>query len=197
MNKTINKTISVLLVDDHPMVQDGLSACLAFYQDIDVLGVSINGKEALQQALLLKPNVVLMDISMPGMNGIDTAELILEKQPETKILIFSMHESIEFVTSAVQSGASGYILKDTNSEEVYYAIKAVDEGKTHFSSSIAKLLIEAPTPVENGKLTTREQVILAHIAKGQSSKVIAKQLNISFRTVETHRRNIKAKLNVD
>ena len=138
-----------------------------------------------------------MDISMPYMNGIDATEIITDQLDDTKVLIFSMHDSAEFVTSSIQAGASGYILKDTTSEEVYYAIKAVANGKTHFSSSIAKVLIENPVRSGNEKLTTREQVILSYIAQGNSSKEIARILNISFRTVEAHRRNIKAKLNID
>ncbi len=191
------KKISVLLVDDHPMVQDGLSACLSYYPDIEVIGTTEDGKDALNKALELKPDVILMDISMPKMNGIDATEIITEQLSDTKVLIFSMHDSLEFVSSAVQAGASGYILKDTTSEEVYYAIKAVAMGKTHFSSSIAKALIENPIRFEREKLTTREQVILSYIAQGYSSKGVAKTLNISFRTVEAHRRNIKTKLSID
>ena len=192
----INK-ITVMLVDDHPMVQGGLRACLSFYEDIEVIGFTTEGKEALNKALQLKPDVILMDISMPFMNGIDATEIITDQLDNTKVLIFSMHDSAEFVTSSIQAGASGYILKDTTSEEVYYAIKAVANGKTHFSSSIAKVLIENPVRSGNEKLTTREQVILSYIAQGNSSKEIARILNISFRTVEAHRRNIKAKLNID
>jgi two-component system nitrate/nitrite response regulator NarL len=189
------KKITVMLVDDHPMVQGGLRACLSFYEDIKIVGSTNEGKEALNKALELKPDVILMDISMPFMNGIDATEIITEQLDDTKVLIFSMHDSAEFVTSSIQAGASGYILKDTTSEEVYYAIKAVSNGKTHFSSSIAKVLVENPVRAGNEKLTTREQVILSYIAQGNSSKKIARILNISFRTVEAHRRNIKAKLN--
>lgn len=192
----VNK-ITVMLVDDHPMVQGGLRACLSFYEDIEVVGSTTEGKEALNKALELKPDVILMDISMPFMNGIDATEIITDQLDDTKVLIFSMHDSAEFVSSSIQAGASGYILKDTTSEEVYYAIKAVANGKTHFSSSIAKVLIENPVKAGNEKLTTREQVILSYIAQGNSSKKIARILNISYRTVEAHRRNIKAKLNID
>lgn len=192
-----SKKISVLLVDDHPMVQGGLSACLSYYDDIEVIGLTQDGRGALDKALELKPDVILMDISMPSMNGIDATELITEQLPDSKVLIFSMHDSREFVTSSIQAGASGYILKDTSSEDVYYAIKAVHSGKTHFSSSIAKVLIENPVRTEDEKLTTREQVILSYIARGHSSKQVARILHISFRTVEAHRRNIKAKLKID
>lgn len=189
--------ISLLLVDDHPMVQGGLLACFSYYDDIEVLGVSNDGATALAKAIELKPDVILMDVSMPSMNGIDATEIITERLPDTKVLIFSMHDSAEFVRSAIQAGASGYVLKDTSSEEVYYAIKAVAKGNTHFSSSIAKTLIEHPVKIENDKLTTREQVILSLVAQGLSSKEVARKLNISFRTVDAHRRNIKTKLNID
>tara|TARA_R110002012_G_scaffold301666_2_gene502033 strand:+ start:961 stop:1608 length:648 start_codon:yes stop_codon:yes gene_type:complete len=187
----------LLLVDDHPMVQGGLSACLSFYDDIEIVGMTHDGKDALEKALNLKPDVILMDISMPSMNGIDATEIITDSLDDTKVLIFSMHDSPEFVTSSIQAGASGYILKDTTSEEVYYAIKAVAKGQTHFSSSIAKMLIDKPIKDTSQKLTTREQLILTHVAQGKSSKEIARILNISFRTVEAHRRNMKSKLNIE
>jgi len=197
MNQLSNTTTSLLLVDDHPMVQGGLSACLSFYEDIDIVGFATDGQDALDKALTLKPDVILMDISMPNINGIDATEIIIEQVENTKILIFSMHNNPEFVKSAIQAGASGYILKDTTSEEVYYAIKAIASGKTHFSSSIAKVLIENPNVARDSeKLTTREQVILSYIAQGNSSKEVAKILNISYRTVEAHRRNMKTKLDI-
>jgi two-component system NarL family response regulator len=191
------QTIKVMLVDDHPMVQDGLIACLSYYEDIDVVGACNDGSEALNKAKECRPDVILMDISMPSMNGLDATEILIETLKTTKVLIFSMHENAEFVKTAVQAGASGYILKDTNSEEVYQAIKAVANGKSHFSSSIAKVLLEEPIEQSNDRLTTREQMILSYIAKGQSSKEIAQNLDISFRTVEAHRRNIKSKLQID
>jgi two-component system NarL family response regulator len=195
--KTNTQMTTVLLVDDHPMVQDGLTACLSYYNDIKIIGSTQDGKSALTQANILKPDVILMDISMPDMNGIDATEIITEQLASTKILIFSMHDSLEFVNSAMQAGASGYILKDTGSAEVYLAIKAVASGKTHFSPSIASALLENPLKDGKEKLTTREQVVLAYIAQGLSSKVVAKKLDISFRTVEAHRRNIKAKLQIE
>jgi two-component system NarL family response regulator len=182
------------------MVQGGLKACLSFYDDIKIIGSTTDGSNALNKALELKPDVILMDISMPIMSGIDATEIITEQLPDTKILILSMHNNPEFVKSAIQAGASGYILKDTTSEEIYYAIKAVASGQTHFSSSIAKALIDTPVNAgegENEKLTTREQVVLSYLAQGETSKEIAKILNISFRTVEAHRRNMKTKLGIN
>ena len=191
------KKIRVLLVDDHPMVQGGLISCLAFYEDIEVIGTTNDGKEAIEKAKEVRPDVIIMDISMPNMNGIDATEIIKEQVPEANVLIFSMHQSPEFVSSAIQAGASGYVLKDTSSEEVYFAIKAVAKGQTNFSCSIAKMLIENPIRMENDKLTTREQVILSYVAQGFSSKEVARKLDISYRTVEAHRRNIKQKLGLE
>ena len=189
--------IKVMLVDDHPMVQDGLSACLSFYDDIAIVGNCDDGIAVLETAKQCQPDVILMDISMPKLNGLEATEIITESLESAKVLIFSMHESAEFVTNAVQAGASGYILKDTNSEEVYQAIKSIAQGKSYFSSSIAKMLIDNPPAQANSRLTAREQMILSYIAKGHSSKEIAQILDISFRTVEAHRRNIKSKLNLD
>ena len=189
--------IRLLIVDDHPMVQSGLQSCLSFYPDIEMVGIIDNGLEAIDATLSIKPDVVLMDISMPKLNGIDATEIIIEQIPGVKILVFSMHENPEFVVNAVNAGASGYILKDTSAEEVYRAIKVVAAGKSFFSSSVADMLINRPKYNDDSKLTSREQVILAHIAKGFSSKEIAQKLNISFRTVEAHRRNIKSKLNTE
>ncbi len=196
-NNEEQANISVMLVDDHPMVQGGLMACLAFYDDITIVGTTNDGVEALKKAKELKPDVIMMDVSMPKMNGIDATEIISEQIPDTRILIFTMHDSPEFVRRAIDAGASGYVLKDTSSEEVYFAIKAVSKGHTHFSSSISKMLIENPMKTSSEQLTTREQVILSYVASGLSSKVVAKKLDISFRTVDAHRRNIKAKLKVD
>lgn len=193
----IENKIKVMLVDDHPMLQDGLIACLSYYDDIEIVGTCNDGRHVLAKAIECEPNVILMDISMPYMNGLDATEVLKDQLTATKVLIFSMHDNAKFVISAVQAGASGYILKDTSSEEVYQAIKAVEQDKSYFSSSIAQVLLDNPPEQENVRLTTREQVILSHIASGKSSKEIAQTLDISYRTVEAHRRNIKRKLQID
>lgn len=197
LNDETPSQISVMLVDDHPMVQGGLMACLAYYDDINIVGSINDGDEVLNKAKELEPDVIMMDISMPIMNGIDATEIITEQLPNTRVLIFSMHDNPEFVRNAIEAGASGYVLKDTSSEEVYFAIKSVAKGNTHFSCSISKMLLENPMKADKDKLTTREQVILSYVASGLSSKAVARKLDISFRTVDTHRRNIKAKLKID
>lgn len=196
-NRKTGDKIKVMLVDDHPMVQDGLSACLSYYDDIDVVGSVNDGNTVLNAAIETRPDIILMDISMPSLNGLDATEIIKEALPQTHVLIFSMHDSKEFVSTAIRVGASGYILKDTHSEEVYQAIKTVASGKPYFSSAVAKALMENSATKSDNRLTTREQVILGCIAEGKSSKEIANSLCISTRTVDAHRRNIKSKLKID
>ena len=190
------KKISILIVDDHPMVIGGLTSCLSYYDDMEVVGQASNGEEGLAKWRELRPDIVLMDISMPNMNGIDATELMLEQAEDTKILIFSMHENPEFVANIMAMGAQGFILKDTSAEEIHFAIRSVYEGRRYFSGSITSGILEHPLP-KNENLTTREQTILAYIADGYSSKEIAMALDISSRTVEAHRRNIKSKLGIE
>lgn len=193
----MSPTIKVLLVDDHPMVRDGIMSCLAFYDDVEVIGTANNGSEAITQLRSLTPDVIMMDISMPDLNGIDATEQILEISPHSKILIFSMHDNAEYITNAVQAGASGYILKNTDADEVYLAITQVAQGRRYFGENIAQILLSKPTHPEAARLTTREQTVLSYLAQGLSSKQIAEQTHISVRTVDAHRRNIKAKLQLD
>ena len=193
----MSPTIKVLLVDDHPMVRDGIMSCLAFYDDVEVIGTANNGSEAITQLRSLTPDVIMMDISMPDLNGIDATEQILEISPHSKILIFSMHDNAEYITNAVQAGASGYILKNTDADEVYLAITQVAQGRRYFGENIAQILLSKPIPPEATRLTTREQTVLSYLAQGLSSKQIAEQTHISVRTVDAHRRNIKAKLQLD
>lgn len=190
----MKELISLFLVDDHPTVRDGLKLCLSAYDDLKVIGEAGSGEEALEELEKQSPDVVLMDVSMPGMNGIDTTELIVEKHPDIKVLMFSMYEDAEFVANAIDIGALGYVLKNTSSDEIYCAIQSICNGGVHFSSAIAKRLVANPVRAKGERLTTREQNILAHIAAGSCNKEIAKTLQISVRTVEAHRRNIKAKL---
>jgi len=178
--------IRVLLADDHPMVVDGIRSCLEVYDHIDVIGTAENGRQAFEKSRADAPDIVLMDINMPEMNGLDTADLFRDQLPDVKLLFLSMHDSREYISRAVQCGARGYVLKDVPTVEIVTAIEAVNNGGTYFSSGVS----ESP-------LTDREQAILRLVAEGMSNKLIARHLDISLRTVETHRRNIKRKLDVD
>ncbi|WP_085906984.1 response regulator transcription factor [Kiloniella majae] len=188
--------ISVLLCDDHPLVRDGLRSCLELYDNIEVIGEATTGAEALAKAEELRPDVVLMDINMPELNGLDATEMFAEKYPEIKLLILSMHNNREYISSALRYGARGYVLKDVPSQEVVAAIEAVHLGGTYFSSGVSKILMSYQDNDAEGPLTTREQTILLLLAEGKSNKHVALELDISVRTVETHRKNIKRKLDI-
>ena len=191
--------IKVLLADDHPMVVDGIRSCLEMFDHIDVVEVAENGADALEKSAATSPDIVLMDINMPEMNGLDTADQFRERFPDVRLLFLSMHDNREYITRAVQCGARGYVLKDVPTVEIVTAIEAVYQGGTYFSSGVSEILLTPETPKAEveGPLTHREQVVLRCVADGMSNKHIARDLDISLRTVETHRRNIKRKLNVD
>lgn len=194
--------INILLVDDHPLVRDGIRARLESEPGIHVQGEAQNGQEALEFARSTPPDVVLMDVSMPVMNGLEATKIFRETLPDIRILILSMHDNREYILQLIQSGASGYILKDVGSDELIKAIETVHQGGTYFSSGASQSLFSdetttpRPSSATEGKLTPRESTVLKHLAEGQSNKEIARVLDISVRTVETHRQNIKQKLNI-
>ncbi|MDV7338687.1 response regulator transcription factor [Terasakiella sp. A23] len=187
--------IRVLLVDDHPLVLDGIRSRIELDETIEVIGEGSNGEEALALAAEKSPDVVLMDISMPILNGIEAAERFSVEQPGVRLLMLTMHDNREYITKVLKAGAKGYILKDVSSNEMISAIKAVFEGKTYYSSGVTDILLNEGTSKEV-PLTDREKTILRLLAEGNSNKHVARELDISVRTVETHRRNIKRKLNV-
>lgn len=185
--------IRIVLVDDHPLVLDGLRARLSRSDDIEVVGEANDGANALAIVRELKPDVVLMDINMPSLNGIQSTQAILDLYPSTIVLILSMHDDREYVNSAIESGARGYVLKSASADEMFNAIKAVSGGGIYYSPAIADQLTNK-TASSVDSLTEREQVILNMLASGLNNKQSAASLGISSRTVETHRRNIKKKL---
>ncbi|WP_236590937.1 response regulator [Neptunomonas japonica] len=196
--------IRVLLVDDHPLVLDGINACLSSQEGIEVVGQANNGLEALELAEALIPDVVLMDVSMPVMNGLEATKELKIRFPDFRVLILSMHENREYILQLIQSGAAGYVLKDVSSEELVKAIEVVHQGGTYFSSRASETLVKhfdsgrrhAVIDDSRPNLTKREETVLKLLAEGGSNKDIARQLDISVRTVETHRQNIKQKLNI-
>ncbi|MBT3658284.1 MAG: response regulator transcription factor [Rhodospirillaceae bacterium] len=196
MTQPSRPKIRVLLADDHPMVVDGIRSCLEVYDHIDVIGTVENGRQAFEKSRADAPDIVLMDINMPEMNGLDTADLFRDQLPDVKLLFLSMHDSREYISRAVQCGARGYVLKDVPTVEIVTAIEAVNNGGTYFSSGVSEILLSDGGAADS-PLTDREQAILRLVAEGMSNKLIARHLDISLRTVETHRRNIKRKLDVD
>lgn len=190
-------SLRVLLVDDHTLVLDGLQARLELEGNIDIIGTASNGLEALEKAKALKPDLVLMDVSMPVLNGLEATKRFKAEQPEIKILMLSMHNDKEYIMSLIQSGANGYVLKDVSSEELVQAINTVHQGGTYFSSGASAALFAQVNPATKcEELTKREIAVLTHLATGLSNKEIAQALDISVRTVETHRQNIKNKLDI-
>jgi two-component system nitrate/nitrite response regulator NarL len=198
------KKIKLLLVDDHPIVLDGIKSHLCAQPDFEVVGDAANGQDALRKAKLTLPDVVLMDISMPHMNGLEAMANLRKQVPNAKVLILTMHDSKEYIAQVVRSGARGYLLKDSSPAELVSAIKAVHGGEVYFSPSVSKVLIEemadgnkrslnAPAPPP---LTDREREVLSLIAEGLLNKQIADRLGIGVRTIETHRERIMRKLDI-
>ena len=196
MTQNQNSAIRVLLADDHPLVREGIRSCLETYDHIDVVAEAVSGREALDKARQLNPDIVLMDINMPELNGLDATELFMKQLPDIKLLILSMHDNREYISTAVRNGACGYILKDVPSTEIVTAIEEVFRGGTYFSSGVSEILLGQNGEGSGGPLTAREQTILLLLSEGHSNKHVARELDISVRTVETHRRNIKRKLNI-
>ncbi|NOZ52222.1 MAG: response regulator transcription factor [Gammaproteobacteria bacterium] len=199
-NKHHEGNIKVLLVDDHAVVRDGIRARFGPQPDFEVVGEAVNGREAIIKAGELKPDVVLMDISMPVMNGMDAARHLRNDYPDMKVIILTMHEHKEYIQGVIRCGAHGYIVKDVSAQEMINAIKTVCQGETYYSSCVSQMMYDdfsksdRVTNADKVGLTQRQRTILALVDQGMSSKDIANELNISVRTVEAHRHNIKIKL---
>jgi two-component system nitrate/nitrite response regulator NarL len=200
------KNIKILIVDDHEVVRDGLKNILLSLNNVAVTGEAANGEDAISLYDSLKPDLVIMDISMPGMNGIEATRIIKENDPNAKILILTMHDNQEYLNQIIRSGAKGFVLKNTDKEELLDAVKTVANGENFFSKDISKLIIEnyIRSAKDSDKsegykevpLTKREVEILKYIAEGNSNQEIANKLYISYNTVDTHRKNIMHKLSI-
>ena len=187
--------IRLVIVDDHSLVRDGLKARLAVVPGLQVVGEAASGIEALRVAELLAPDLMLVDVGMRGMNGIELANALRERHPSIRVLMLSMFDNREYVLSAIRAGARGYVLKESPTEEIIAAISAVCAGGNYFSSVVAAMVAQvAPSA---SQLTSREHEILLLLAHGGSNKVVANKLDISVRTVETHRLSLRRKLGVD
>ena len=197
--------IKVFLVDDHPVVRVGLSEALSTLPDMNVVGVSASGEEALGMIPEAQPDVVLLDLKMPGLNGIETTRLIKADNPEVHIVIFSMHDEESFLNQAFQAGAIGYVLKGAPVSEVAEALRETSRGDYYLCSRLQKEVVRdffkirqsTPEEVNYDRLTDREQQILGLLVNGHSTTEIGEMLFISHKTVETHRANIMQKLEVD
>jgi len=190
-----------MVVDDHPVVRRGISLCLARQPQLEIVGEAGDGREAIRQARELQPDLILMDIDMPQMNGLAVAEVLHREMPRVKVLILSMHSNTEYVVRIIQSGARGFVLKEAPAEELVRAIELVNAGEAYFSPDVARVALNkfvqgtGPSPGAPN-LTNREREVLMLIADGLSNKEIACQLNVGVRTVETHRERIMRKLDI-
>lgn len=189
--------IKIMLVDDHPLFREGISARLSLSHSIEVIGEAESGDEALKLLEVLKPDIVLLDINLPTMSGIDMLEVLREKNPDTKVIFLSMHDDKEYIVRAIQAGAQGYLLKDVGGDEMIKAIEAVHAGEKQFSQEVTEILAKHEQSASKNVLTNREQLILRLISLGYGNKKIAQELNNSVRTVETHKRNITQKLGIN
>ncbi|MEQ5776368.1 response regulator transcription factor [Thalassospira sp. NFXS8] len=192
-----DRPIRILLCDDHALVMDGIRSRLECYAHIAIVGEACNGQQALDLAGELKPDIALMDISMPVMNGLEAAEKFRETLPDIKVIMLSMHENPEYLRTAKQAGVRGFILKDVSSNDMVRALEAIASGGEAYSPSFDKIDITEDSSDDGMPLTTRERTVLRLLARGASNKHVARELDISVRTVETHRRNIKRKLGID
>jgi DNA-binding NarL/FixJ family response regulator len=191
----MTQTLRIAIVDDHPMVAEGIQSILESYDDVEIVGTLTGGRAVIEQLETLNPDVILMDLNMPDLGGLSTTEIVLEQRPGTRIVILSMHDSPEYISSALNHGAMGYLLKDVPTDEIKLAIDTVMRGERYLCTGAKGSL----TPKGGGvreTLTGREQTILLQLAQGQSNKDVAHTLDISVRTVETHRKNIKRKLGI-
>jgi DNA-binding NarL/FixJ family response regulator len=196
--------MQLLIVDDHVIVREGLRALLEPCDDVEVVGEATSGQEAIEAVTRLHPDVVLMDITMPGINGLEAARRINEEHPDVKVLILTMHEEDEYFFNALEAGASGYFVKGGSSEELVSALRAVARGDVFLYPTMAKKLLSGY--LERGRtvadrdrqdgLTNRELEVLKLIGEGYNNQEIAARLFLSPTTVQTHRSNIMGKLNL-
>jgi two-component system response regulator NreC len=196
-------SIRILLADDHKIVRDGLRCLLEGQEDMEVVGEAEEGRTAVELASTLSPNVVILDISMPDLNGVDAAKKMTAKAPGVKVIALSMHSDRRFVEGMFRAGAAGYLLKDCAFEELARAVRAVAGGQTYLSPAISTVLVadylsksEAAEAVDVEVLTTREREVLQLLAEGHSTKAVAARLHVSVKTIETHRQRVMAKLDL-
>ncbi|MDX1612858.1 MAG: response regulator transcription factor [Candidatus Promineifilaceae bacterium] len=195
-----NNLIAVLLADDHTLFRDGLQALLDSVADTEVIGAASDGEEAAALAAKLQPDVILMDIQMPGLNGIDATRRILQTSPHIGVIILTMFEDDDSLFAAMRAGARGYVLKGADQAEMLRTIRAVARGEALFGAAVAERLVDffsRPRPAEVfPELTDREREVLELIASGHNNKRIARRLTITVKTVRNHVSNIFSKLQV-
>jgi DNA-binding NarL/FixJ family response regulator len=196
----VSKAIRVVLAEDHTLVRAGIRSLLAELSWVEVVGEAADGRETIRLVSEVRPQVVLMDITMAGLNGLDATERIVREFPDTRVIILSMHANEEYVRRALLVGAAGYVLKDAEKAELELALKSVARGGTYLSPSVSRPLVSDYTERAGRqsleRLTARQREILQLIAEGNSTKDIARDLGLSIKTVETHRAQLMARLDI-
>lgn len=193
----------IILADDHKIVREGLGSLLSGEKDMELVGEAEEGRQAVSLVQQLKPDVVILDISMPGLNGMEAARQMLADRPDLKVVALSMHRDARYVVGMLKAGARGYLLKDCAYDELAQAVRTVLDGRTYLSPEVADVVVEGfitqlqedPSP-RASMLSPREREVLQLLAEGSSTRSIAEKLAVSVKTVETHRRNIMQKLNI-
>jgi DNA-binding NarL/FixJ family response regulator len=192
--------IRVLIVDDHAILREGLRALLSYYDDVEVVGEAQDGGEALRLVEAVHPDIVLMDIAMPGMNGLEATRKIHDQFPGTQVLVLTQYEDWQYVMPLLKAGAAGFILKKALGEDLISAIRAIARGESFLYPPVAKVVLEQiqqvgeAAQIQNEELTVREREILSYIVGGLTNRQIAQSLSLSIKTVEWHRGNIMEKL---
>jgi DNA-binding NarL/FixJ family response regulator len=197
-------TIRIVLADDHEIVREGLRSLLEHHTDMEIVAEASDGVSAVEVATEQQPDVIVMDASMPGLNGIEATRQILHHIPQARIICLSMHSESQFVTAMLESGASGYLLKDCASEELIRAIQAVQAGTIYLSPAIGQVVAdhfkpggEYNEPSAFSILSDKERAVLQLLAEGHSTKAVAQRLNLSVKTIASHREHLMQKLAID
>jgi DNA-binding NarL/FixJ family response regulator len=201
----MDKSIRILIADDHTIVRQGLARLLNDQPDLKVVGEAVNGRQAVDKALELKPEIIIMDIAMPQLNGIEAAKRIRKKLPKAKILILSMYSHEHYIHELFETGISGYLLKDSSGRDIIQAIHAALNNETFLSPSISKVLVDTYRSPQRSssraerykQLSNREREVFQLIAEGHSTRQIAEMLCVSISTIKSHRAKIMEKLDVD
>jgi DNA-binding NarL/FixJ family response regulator len=196
-------SVRILLADDHGIVRDGIRISLENHSDLEVVAEVDDGFKAVEAVRRIKPDLVVMDVSMPGMNGIEATRQITAEDPAAKVLCLSMHMNRRFMTAALEAGAAGYLLKDRALEELVEAIRTVMAGRVYLCQMVASTVAEArvagvvePRPLNSPTLTAREREVLQLVAEGLSGRQIAMKLHVSLKTISAHRQHIMDKLGI-
>ena len=195
------KRTRVLLVEDHGLVRAGFRALLDGISGVHVVGEAADGRSGLTMIRSKKPNVVLMDIALPGLNGLEVLERVVKEQPKVRVVMLSMHANEEYVSRAIRSGARGYVLKDADISELELALRAVTEGNIYLSPAVSKSMVDdymrrVRSQGSPSALTERQQEVLQQVAEGKNTKEIAYRLKLSVKTIESHRAQLMKRLNI-